>query len=168
MCIRDSHGGVVHTLDQNVRQHNEAERVALSELRAGNVTRAVEFYLTHDRVVAERTRDEALNTLVDQWSLDVLAGKDATMFAWRRANVAELNRLARDQMAAEGRLSGPELVAPGGANYAAGDRIVTLSPAANGQVVTSEWGVVTEVDLEAQRLSIEMEDGKRYWFDRCV
>ena len=165
-ALVERHGGIVHVLEQNVRQHNQAEREALGQLRAGDVTRAVEFYLPHDRVVAERTRDEALNTLVDQWSLDVLAGKDATMFAWRRANVAELNRLARDQMAAEGRLSGPELVAPGGANYAAGDRIVTLSPAANGQVVTSEWGVVTEVDLEAQRLSIEMEDGKRYWFDQ--
>ena len=88
------------------------------------------------------------------------------MFAWRRANVAELNRLARERMAAEGRLSGPELVAPGGAHYAAGDRIVTLAPAAEGQVVTSERGVVTAVELEQNRLAIEMEDGRRYWFEQ--
>ena len=163
-ALVERHGGIVHALDQNVRQHNESERAALVELRAGDVTRAVEFYLANQRVVTERTRDEALNTLVDQWARDTLAGKDAAMFAWRRANVAELNRLARVQMTAEGRLSGPELVAPGGTAYAAGDRIVTLAPAAEGQVVTSERGVVTAVDLEAQRLAIETEDGKRYWF----
>ncbi len=84
----------------------------------------------------------------------------------RRANVAELNRLARERMAAEGRLTGPELVAPGGAHYAAGDRIVTLAPAAGGQVVTSERGVVTAVDLEDVRIAIEMEDGRRYWFEQ--
>ena len=69
-------------------------------------------------------------------------------------------------MAAEGRLTGPELVAPGGAHYAAGDRIVTLAPAAGGQVVTSERGVVTAVDLEDVRIAIEMEDGRRYWFEQ--
>jgi hypothetical protein len=165
-ALVDRHGGIVHSLDQNVRQHDEAERVALAELRAGNVNRAVEFYLTHDRVVAGRTRDEALNAMVDLWSLDTLAGKDAAMFAWRRANVAELNGLAREQMAAEGRLSGPELVVPGGTAYAAGDRIVTLAPAAEGQVVTSERGVVAAVDLEGQRLAIEMEGGRGYWFEQ--
>ena len=116
--------------------------------------------------ITERTRDEALATLVDQWSCETLAGMDAAMFAWRRANVAELNRLARERMTAEGRLSGPELLASGGAAYAAGDRIVTLAPAAEGQVVTSERGIVAAVDLEAQRLAIEMEDGKRYWFEQ--
>ena len=65
------------------------------------------------------------------------------MFAWRRANVAELNRLAREQMVADGRVGGPELVAPGGTRYAAGDRIVTLAPLVDGQIVTSERGVVT-------------------------
>jgi len=167
-ALVERHGGIVHTLDQNVRQRNDAEREALAELRAGNVTRAVGFYFDHGRVVSERTRTEALDTLVDQWATDTLSGKDAAMFAWRRANVAELNRLARERMAAEGRLTGPELVAPGGAHYAAGDRIVTLAPAAGGQVVTSERGVVTAVDLEEVRIAIEMEDGSRYWFEQEV
>ena len=46
-ALVERHGGIVHALDQNVRQHNEAEREALAELRAGDVTRAVEFYLDH-------------------------------------------------------------------------------------------------------------------------
>ena len=65
----------------------------MAELRAGDVTRAVDFYLDQDRVTAERTRDEVLAKVVDQWARDTLADRDAAMFAWRRANVAELNRL---------------------------------------------------------------------------
>ena len=104
--------------------------------------------------------------MVEAWSADVGQGKDTAMFAWRRANVAELNRLAREKMAAEGRLGGPELEARGGARYAAGDRIVTLAPGRDGQVVTSERGLVFLVDQEAQRLVAKMDDGREQVFER--
>ena len=80
-ALVERHGGIVHTLDQNVRQRNDAEREALAELRAGSVSRAVGFYLDQGRVIIERSRNEALDTLVDQWAEDVLAGKDVAMFA---------------------------------------------------------------------------------------
>ena len=161
-ALVERHGGIVHVLEQNVRQHNEAEREALSELRAGDVTRAVEFYLDQDRVTTERTRDEALAKLVDRWAKDALDGRDAAMFAWRRANVAELNRLARERMVAEGRVGGPELVAPGGTHFAAGDRIVTLAPLAHGQIVTSERGVVIAVGQDNEHLMVRLEDGRQH------
>ena len=165
-ALVERHGGIVHALEQNVRQHNEAEREALAELRAGDVTRAVEFYLGQDRVTTERTRDEALAKLVDQWAKDALDGRDAAMFAWRRANVAELNRLARERMVAEGRVTGPELVAPGGTHFAAGDRIVTLAPLAHGQIVTSERGVVTAVGQDQEHLMVRLEDGRQHRLER--
>ena len=163
-ALAERHGGMVHTLSENVRQHDLAEREALAELRAGDVTRAVEFYLAADRVVVAPGRTAALAELVNRWAQDVEAGSDAAMFAWRRANVAELNRLARDEMAVAGRLSGPDLPAPGGARYAAGDRIVTLAPGAQGKVVTSERGVVVSVDVEAGALTAQMDDGRRQRF----
>ncbi|MDQ3898628.1 MAG: hypothetical protein M3326_15525 [Actinomycetota bacterium] len=52
------------------------------------------------------------------------------MYAYRRANVAELNRRGREVWRALGRLEGPELTASGGTSYAVGDRVVTLAPAA--------------------------------------
>ncbi len=165
-ALVERHGGIVHVLEQNVRQHNEAEREALAELRAGDVTRAVEFYLDQDRVTTERTRDEALHKLVDQWAKDALAGRDAAMFAWRRANVAELNRLARDRMVAEGRVGGPELVAPGGTHFAVGDRIVTLAPLAHGQIVTSERGVVIAVGQDQEHLMVRLEDGRQHQLEQ--
>ncbi len=165
-ALVERHGGIVHVLEQNVRQHNQAEREALRELRAGDVARAVEFYLDQDRVTTERTRGEALAKLVDQWAKDTLAGRDAAMFAWRRANVAELNRLARERMVAEGRVGGPELVAPGAAHFAAGDRIVTLAPLAHGQIVTSERGVVAAVSQDQDHLMVRLEDGRQHRLER--
>jgi conjugative relaxase-like TrwC/TraI family protein len=165
-ALVERHGGVVHHLDQNVRQHNYLEREALSQLRAGDVARSIEFYAAHDRVVIENTRTEALAQLVDQWAQDVTDGREAAMFAWRRANVAELNRLARERMVADGRVTGPELTAPGGSRYGTGDRIVTLAPSGQGQIVTSERGVIRSVDLDEKTLRVEMEDGRMESLER--
>ena len=81
------------------------------------------------------------------------------MFAWRRANVAELNRLAREQMAAEKRISGPELAAPGGATYAAGDRIVTLAPGPRGRSSppSAAW---SSCRPGTAHLLVRMDDGR--------
>jgi conjugative relaxase-like TrwC/TraI family protein len=165
-ALIERHGGAVHALEHNVRQQNHAEREALTHLRAGDVSRAVEFYATSGRVVTAPGREGALKEMVEAWSADVAAGKDTAMFAWRRANVAELNRLAREKMAAEGRLGGPQIEARGGARYAAGDRIVTLAPGRDGKVVTSERGLVFLVDQEAQRLVAKMDDGREQVFER--
>jgi conjugative relaxase-like TrwC/TraI family protein len=165
-ALVERHGGAVHTLTENVRQHDAAERAALAHLRAGDVGRAVEFYVGSGRVLSAPSRDVALAQMTERWAADMVSGKDAAMFAWRRANVAELNALAREKMAAQGWLSGPELRAPGGAHYAAGDHIVTLAPGAQGKVVTSERGVVVSVDLAAQCLVAEMDDGRLQAFAR--
>ena len=165
-ALVERHGGIVHVLDQNVRQHHQAEGEALAELRAGNVTRAVEFYLEENRVRTERTRDKALTVLVDQWAEDAIVGRDAAMFAWRRANVAELNRLARERMVADGRVGGPELVAPGGTHFAVGDRIVTLAPLVHGQIVTSERGVVVAVGQDQEHLMVRLENGRQHRLER--
>ena len=159
-ALVERHGGVLHVLPDNLRTRDEAERQALLELRAGDLSQAVAFYVCADRVVLAPGRDEALCEMAGRWAHDIGAGREAAMFAWRRANVAELNRLGREIMAAEGRLSGPELLAPGGAAYAAGDRIVTLAPGADGKAVTSERAVVRVVDLEHQCLTAQMEDGR--------
>ncbi len=156
----------VHVLDENVRQHDSTERTALAELRAGDVERAVEWYRKHERIVAVPSRDEAMDQLVDGWASDVMAGRDTAMFAWRRANVGELNRRARQRAGEAGWLTGPELQAPGGRRYAAGDRIVTLAPGARGHLVTSERGSVIEVDQLGAGLVARMDDGRIEQFER--
>ena len=86
------------------------------------------------------------------------AGKETGLYAWRRANVAALNRLARESMAAEGWLSGPELHAPGGARYAAGDMIVTLAPGAQATRPAAR-PASEQVPATAQAVTISMDLG---------
>ena len=153
------YGPAVHVLDQNVRQRSVAERAALEQLRAGDVARAVAHYARSRCIRAAPDRAAALEATVAGWAADVAEGRNAAMYAWRRANVAELNRLARQTWRSMGRLGAEELTAHGGAAYAVGDRVVTLAPGAGGKVVTSETGRVTALDVERQSLSVRMDDG---------
>ena len=122
------HPDAVHYLGENRRQHDPGERQALESLRDGDVAEAVSWYVGHGRVHAVPTRDEAFQATVEAWAADVAAGHETGLYAWRRANVAELNRRARAWMEASGRLTGPELACPSGATYKSGDRVVTLAP----------------------------------------
>ncbi|MGH9153637.1 MAG: AAA family ATPase [Acidimicrobiales bacterium] len=151
-------GGAVHLLVENVRQVDAGERTALAELRSGNVAEAVSWYAGASRIAVSPDRDTALDATVAGWAADAVTGMPA-MYAWRRANVAELNRRGRQAWEHLGRLSGRELVV-GAVGYRAGDRIVTLSPGAGGEIVTSECGTVLAVDVERRELAATMDDGR--------
>jgi conjugative relaxase-like TrwC/TraI family protein len=159
-ALLNRHLGIVHVLAENVRQDDPNEREALRQLRGGKIAEAVAWYAEHDRIRTAPDPHEALRATVDAWYADVCAGRDAAMYAWRRTNVDTLNRIARDCFALDGRLTGPELVAPGGRHYSAGDLVVTLAPAAGGQVVTSERGEVVSVDVNRHWLVVRMDDGR--------
>ena len=155
------HPDAVHALSENRRQLDADEREVLAELRAGEVDRAVDWYVREQRVHAVPERDEALQAAVDAWAADVAAGRETGLYAWRRANVAELNALARHWMADSGRLSGPELVLSDGASYRAGDRVVALVPGADGALVTSQRATVEAVDLARGTLTLRTSDDRK-------
>ncbi len=154
------HPGAVHVLAENRRQSNPEERQALLELRAGRADKAVGWYVKEERVHAVPGRDEAVRSAVVAWAADVEAGVDTGLYAWRRANVAELNTLARRWMAESGRLSGPELATPDGASYRAGDQVVALAPSRDGTLVTSQRATVESVDLSRGTLALRSADGR--------
>jgi conjugative relaxase-like TrwC/TraI family protein len=159
-ALLNRHHGIVHVLAENVRQDDPHEREALRQLRGGKVADAVAWYAENDRIRIAPDAPEALRSTVDGWYTDVCAGKDAAMYAWQRTNVDALNRIARDRFAVDGRLTGPELVAPGGRHYRLGDRIVTLAPAADGQVVSSERGEVVSVNPDRPAVIVRLDDGR--------
>ncbi len=152
-------GGSVHVLSENVRQVDGAEREALAQLRSGKVADAVSWYAGAGRIAASPDRDTALDATVAGWAADAAKGGQAAMYAWRRANVAELNRRGREAWERLGRLSGKEILV-GEVGYRAGDRIVTLAPGAGGEIVTSECGTVLAVDVERRELAVTMDDGR--------
>jgi conjugative relaxase-like TrwC/TraI family protein len=153
------YGPAVHVLDHNVRQRDVADRAALAELRDGDVATAVASYARRGRIVVATDRSTALDAVVAGWAADVAGGHQSAMYAWRKLDVAELNRRGREAWRSLGRLGSDELVAPGGTPYAVGDRIVALAPGAGGSVVTSETGTVVALEAKANALVVRMADG---------
>jgi ATP-dependent exoDNAse (exonuclease V) alpha subunit len=90
--------------------------------------------------------------MVRAWSYDVVEERDALLVAYHRDSVEALNRAAREVWEKLGKLSGPELEAPGGRRYRAGDRVITLAPGPGGAWVTSQRAVVASVDPRTQSL----------------
>ena len=147
------HPGAVHYLAENRRQHDPEERQALEALRDGDVGQAVDWYAAHGRVHALDSRDDALQAAVDAWAADTAGGQETGLYAWRRANVAELNRPRPGLDGGQRPAVRPELACPGGASYRAGDRVVTLAPGAAGALVTSQRATVEQSNPEAVRSS---------------
>jgi conjugative relaxase-like TrwC/TraI family protein len=150
----------VWQLTDNVRQADVSERDALAELRAGKVEHAVAWYQANDRIRVAPSPDETVAAMVGAWAIDVAAGVDTTMVAWRHASVDALNEEAREAYAALGRLSGPEIEAPGGRRYRAGDRMLMLTPGPGGAWVTSERATVVVVHPRDGSLAAVTPEGR--------
>lgn len=144
-ALLDEHPELVVRLEDNVRQHDPAERQALAELRDGSVRDAVAWYAEAGRIHTEPHRIDTLVTMTGAWAADLAAGHDAALLAWRRADVAHLNRLARDEWSRLGHLGPEDVEVTGGRRYAVGDRVVALAPNHEHGVVTSERLTVTGV-----------------------
>ncbi|MGA2530411.1 MAG: MobF family relaxase [Acidimicrobiales bacterium] len=148
-------------LTDNLRQNDPAEAVALGELRHGDLAAAVGWYARNGRVHPVPDRRRAVTRMIRAWASDIDAGRDPLLLAYRRDNVEALNGVARDLWQRSGRLTGPELTAPGGRTYRAGDLVITLSPGPHGAWVTSQAARVTAVDPEAQTLTAITPDGRQ-------
>jgi conjugative relaxase-like TrwC/TraI family protein len=146
------HPGHVWTLTDNLRQRDPAERHALDHLRAGHVPSAVNWYREHGRVHGAPSKEMAMSEMVKAWAGDVVEGREALLVAYHRDSVEALNRAAREAWQKLGKLSGPELEAPGGRRYRAGDWVITLAPGQGGAWVTSQRAVVASIDPGRQSL----------------
>jgi conjugative relaxase-like TrwC/TraI family protein len=160
-AVLERHPDIVTVLNQNLRQRDAAERVALHQLRAGSVQAAMDFYATNERIRIAPTRIESLAAMVDAWATDTEAGHDTLMLAWRRSSVADLNRLARVRAEQLGLLTGSDLESPDGRGFAVGDPVVTLAPNYEGELVTSQRGRVIAIDKRARTLTLATDDGRR-------
>jgi conjugative relaxase-like TrwC/TraI family protein len=82
---------VVH-LEDNVRQRNLSERKALADLRDGDPGRAIAWYAQQGRIEVRTTRTNTLVIAAQDWASDIVRGNDTALLAWRRQDVADLNR----------------------------------------------------------------------------
>jgi hypothetical protein len=149
---------LVVTLGENVRQRDLDERRALAELRAGAVPDAVAWYARNDRLHVEPDRLGTLAAMACDWADDTAAGHDTALLAWRREDVADLNRLARHQWDRLGHLDGADVQVHGGRAYAVGERLVALAPNPHAGIVTSE--PLTVVSMRDDAMVVRAADGR--------
>ena len=159
-AVLHAHPGIVTVMDQGVRQRDPGERAVLLEVRHGDIDTALRWYAANDRIRTDPGLLGAQHRMVDAWAADTEAGADTLMLAWRRDTVAALNRFARAKAGDLGWLQGDDLAAPGGRLYAVGDKVVTLAPNYQGDLVTSQRAHVTHIDHDRQALTIATDDGR--------
>ncbi len=99
--------------------------------------------------------------MVRAWAKDIDAGRDTLLLAYRRENVEALNAAARELWERAGRLTGPELVAPGGRTYRCRRPGDHPRAGAAGRLGHLGAATVTAVDPEAQTLTAVTPDGRQ-------
>jgi conjugative relaxase-like TrwC/TraI family protein len=145
-------------LTENRRQHEPWERMALDELRAGNVAPALAAYEDHDRIRVASTIADTRQDLVGRWLNARDAGERVLILAVNRRDVAALNYAARDVLQQRGTL-GSDLIHARGRDFALGDEVICLRNARPLGVINGTRGTV--VDLAAGTLIIDTADGPR-------
>jgi conjugative relaxase-like TrwC/TraI family protein len=111
-------------LTQIRRQRDPVDRRIVELAHEGRGSDALDVLRAHDRLVIADTLPEVLDAQVLDWHKSYAAGEDAVMIARRTRDVADLNELARELLAAEGRV-GKEALTVGGQPFAVGDRVIT-------------------------------------------
>jgi hypothetical protein len=131
----------------------------LDHLRAGHVPSAINWYAGQGRLHAAPNQNLAMYQMAKSWAYSVADGRDALLIAYHRDAVETLNKVAREVWEKLGKLSGPEIEAPGGRCYRAGDRVITLAPGPDGAWVTSQRAVVSSVDPVSRSLTAVTAEG---------
>ena len=149
------------------RQAQVWDREALDELRHGDISRWVEAYERHGRLVALGDPDEQLRVLCEDWYVAARQeGMDQTlMLAARRGEAEALNQLARGARVAAGELDDTSALAVGERLFAVDDRVLATRNAhveradGAGQLAlrNGNAGTVTAVDQLAGELSMRLD-----------
>ena len=141
------------------RQQHGWDRDALGALRDGNTERFVREYHEHGRLVVAPTADDAREGLVADWWHSFERGEQALMIAHRRADVADLNERARDQMRQADRLGPDELTTADDRAFAAGDRVVATRNDRRLGILNGQGGTLSEI--RDDQLTVALDDDRK-------
>jgi conjugative relaxase-like TrwC/TraI family protein len=149
-------------LTENRRQHDELERRALALLRGGQSRDYLAHAAARGRLdVADNRTDAKARLLADWWqSTDAdLAG--SVMIAYRRADVAELNTVARTLLNEEGKLGREHLRLDSGLELAVGDRILCTRNDRQLQIANGNRGTIAAIDRTERAVLVDLDDRRR-------
>jgi len=141
-------------LTVNRRQVEAWEQRAIDDVRAGNLEQAIAAYAEHDRIQAFEARDDRDRALISDWWQAHEAGERPVIYAHRRVQVDQLNRVCQRLRAEAGQL-GPERLVVGDRSFAVGD-VVVLGANARDRlgVVNGTTAVIEELDLSGRAMTV--------------
>ena len=164
-ALSERHGAAEIT--QVRRQHQAWQREATKELATERTAAALERYEQAGMVHAHATRDEAKAALVAGWDAARRAEPERSqvMLAYTRADVRDLNELARAKVRAAGALGADRTVTTerGERAFAAGDRVMFLRNERSLEVKNGTLGTLER--LEGSSLTVRLDDRRAVHFD---
>jgi conjugative relaxase-like TrwC/TraI family protein len=149
----------VAELTDNVRQQHEWERNALTQLRNGQTSQAVEAYRQQNKVHVGQTRADTITRAATDWYRHVTAAGDLTsglLIAHNNDTVTDLNNHARTLLAAANRLNGPALET-GERVFQTGDRILCRKNHSRLGVLNGDLATVTNIEPEGNSLTVRLD-----------
>lgn len=151
------------------RQRVDWQREATRELATGRTGAALDRYEAAGMVKGHETRDAARSALVDGWDGVRQARPQASqvMLAHTRADVAELNQLARGRMRDAGALGEDRVIQTerGQRTFAAGDRVMFLRNERSMGVKNGTLGTVERIDGSSLTVRLDGADRRGVRFD---
>jgi Ti-type conjugative transfer relaxase TraA len=151
------------------RQREDWQREATRELATGRTGAALDRYEAAGMVSAHETHEAARGALVDGWDAVRQARPEASqvMLAHTRADVAELNQLARARMRDAGALGEDQLVQTerGQRTFAPGDRVMFLRNERSMGVKNGTLGTLEQIDGAALTVRLDGADRREVQFD---
>ena len=151
------------------RQREDWQREATRELATGRTGAALDRYEAAGMVRGHETREAARSALVDGWD-DVRQAKPAAsqvMLAHTRADVAQLNQLARGRMRDAGELGADQVVQTerGERAFAAGDRVMFLRNERSMGVKNGTLATVERIEGSGLTVRLDGSDQRELRFD---
>ncbi len=166
-ALAERHGAAEIT---TVRRQREGwQRAATKELATGRTAEALGRYAEAGMVEAHATRAEARNAVVAGWDAAQRADTEqsSVILAYTRADVRELNELARGRMREAGVLGEDRSVMTerGERVFAAGDRIMFLRNERGLGVKNGTLGIVERVGDAGMAVRLDGAGGREVTFD---
>lgn len=161
-------GGLFRTLTQrlpavelteNVRQTEPWERAALTELRDGSASRAVDIYRAKGRIVTAPCLIDVVDIAVENWHTDVERLGDISqvlLIAYRNTTAELLNQQARVRIHEAGDLQSPA-VASGERIFQAGDRVVCHRNRLSIGVLNGDLATIESVDQTERTVVVQLD-----------
>jgi Ti-type conjugative transfer relaxase TraA len=151
------------------RQREDWQREATRELATGRTGAALDRYEAAGMVKGHETREAARSALVDGWDAvrQVRPEASQVMLAHTRADVAELNQLARARMRDAGALGADQVVQTerGERTFAQGDRVMFLRNERSMGVKNGSLGTVEKIDGASLAVRLDGADRREVRFD---